>query len=451
MQPLPPNTSLIIGLGKTGLSCARYFVKRNLPVAVMDTRNEPPGLAELRAEFPQVPIYLGGLSAEILLQAKQLIVSPGVSLHEPAIAQAIAQGIPALGDIELFVQQAKAPIIAITGTNAKGTVTTLVGEMLRCAKRDVRVGGNIGMPALDLLMATEPEFYVLELSSFQLETTYSLQAIAATILNISADHLDRYDGLDSYIAAKQRIYHNSTNIIYNRDDAKTHPSFLSHEQKKYFSFGLTPPKSNEFGIIQQDQQFYLAFGEQNLLPVNELLIKGQHNWANALAALALGHAVGLSFETMLQALRSFKGLSHRCEWVLECDGVNWYNDSKGTNVGATLAAIQGLGNAIKGKLILIAGGVGKDADFSPLRNAVTQYVSTVILLGEAAPLLQQALASTTRILNAASMQEAIALAKQAAKKNDCVLLSPACASFDMFRNAEERGDVFKTAVKKIVV
>jgi UDP-N-acetylmuramoylalanine--D-glutamate ligase len=445
---LPPNTSLIVGLGKTGLSCVRYLVKQKQSVAVVDTRNVPPGIAELRAEFPQVPVYLGSLPAEILLQAKQLIVSPGLSLHEPAIAQAIQQGIPALGDIELFARKAKAPVIAITGTNAKGTVTTLVGEMLRAAGRDVRVGGNIGTPALDLLMEKEPEFYVLELSSFQLETTSSLHARAAAILNISADHLDRYNSVDSYAAAKQRIYHNCEVMVYNRDDSKTTPNATYKvTPKNTLSFGLNKPAVNEFGIEQNAGRFWLAFGSQQLLPVDELLIKGRHNWANALAALALGYAVGLPFDAMLVALRTFKGLAHRCEWVLERNGVNWYNDSKGTNVGATLAAIQGLGSAIVGKLILIAGGLGKGADFSPLQTAVTQFVRTVILLGEDAPLFKKALAPTARVIGAATLQEAVILAQQEAKLGDCVLLSPACASFDMFRNAEERGEIFKAAVR----
>lgn len=441
------NYSLIIGLGKTGLSCARYLNQQNVPFAIMDTRTEPPGLTEFKKEFPNVPIYLGGLQAEIILQAKELIVSPGIALQEPQIAKAIAQGIPAIGDIELFVRAIKKPLIAITGTNGKGTVTTLVGNMIRQAGYKVCVGGNIGTPALELLTADEVDFYVLEISSYQLESTQSLRPAAATILNVSADHLDRYGDMASYIAAKQRIYQHAEISVWNRNDDYTAPKNAG--TKNTSSFGLSAPQANEFGIRQKDGQFYLAYGDEILLAVDKLKIKGRHNWLNALAALALGQAINLPMAAMLTALQEFKGLTHRCEWVAEKNGVAWYDDSKGTNVGATAAAIESLGSTITGKLILIAGGLGKGADFTSLCKPVAHYVKVVILIGADALLIAEALQNATVIKHAKSLEEAVLLAKDLSVAGDAVLLSPVCASFDMFNNAEHRGEVFKEIVNNL--
>lgn len=440
--------SIIVGLGKTGISCVQYFIRKKKNIIVLDTRANPPGLAEFKREFPQIPVYLEKLDPKLLDQADEVIVSPGVSLEEPFLQQAIQKKIPVIGDIELFVRAAKAPIVAITGTNAKGTVTTLIGDMIKNAGYKVIVGGNIGTPALDLLVEAKPDFYVLELSSFQLESTFSLQAEAATILNISEDHLDRHKTMEAYIAAKQRIYLNCKNAIWNREDKWTYPAYRSQEKEmaKYLSFGLSEPGVGEFGLHQQN----LAFGEQVLLPVNQLLIKGKHNWANALAALALGYAIGLPFEPMLTALTRFKGLHHRCEWLAEADGISWYNDSKGTNIGATIAAIEGLGGSISGKLVLIAGGIGKGADFSVLKDPVAKYVKNVILIGKDAPIIEQALNDVVPIHHADSLKSAVLLAKELAKKKDVVLLSPACASFDMFQNYEHRGEVFKEVVREIL-
>jgi UDP-N-acetylmuramoylalanine--D-glutamate ligase len=456
MRNMKTQKTLIIGLGKTGLSCARYLHKQHIPFAIMDTRDSPPGLVELKAEFPEVPVYLGGLNEEVILQAKELIVSPGLSLHEPAIAKAIANNIPVIGDIELFARAITVPLIAITGTNGKGTVTTLMGDMTRCAGKNVCVGGNIGTPVLDLLSDQQPDLYVLEISSFQLETTHSLKPAVATILNITADHLDRYDGkMESYIVAKQHIYENAEVVVWNRDDKNTFPQEscpLSRSRERVpdrageggaISFGLSEPIENQFGIRKINQENYLAFGATNLLSVNELKIKGQHNWVNALAALALGHALQLPMSAMLQALREFKGLKHRCEWVIEKNGVQWFDDSKGTNVGSTTAAIEGIGSTIAGKIILIAGGLGKGANFSPLREPVQQYVKTLILIGKDALILADVLQGATNIQHANSLQQAMAIAKEVSQSGDAVLLSPACASMDMFRDAEERGDKFK--------
>jgi len=423
--------NLIIGLGITGLSCLRYFQRQGMPVAIMDTRANPPGLAELKANFPNVPLYLGGLDKNIISQAQEIIASPGIALPE----------FSPIGDIELFARTAKAPIVAITGTNGKGTVTTLVGNMAQQAGLNVRVGGNIGIPALDLLSDTEPDLYVLEISSFQLETTYSLQASVATILNISEDHGDRYTSREDYIAAKQRIYHGTKLAIYNRDDKLTYPQYNVPIQ----SFGLD---DREFGIHYSDNQAYLAFNGQPLLSVNELKIKGQHNWANALAALAIGHALQFPMVAMLQTLCEFKGLHHRCEWVGEWQGISWYDDSKGTNVAATIAALYGLGSAITGKLIWIAGGLGKGADFTPLRAPAEKTVRAAILIGQDAPLLAESIGKKITVYHAKSMEEAVSLAHSVAREGDAVLLSPACASMDMFQNAEQRGEIFKSEVRQ---
>jgi UDP-N-acetylmuramoylalanine--D-glutamate ligase len=436
---------VVIGLGKTGLSCLRYLKAQGANVAAIDSRDNPPTLDIVRAEFASVPIFLGGFNSPLLAQASELVVSPGVSLAEPAIAAQIARGVKISGDIELFVRAVKAPIVAITGSNGKSTVTTLVGEMAKAAGIKVKVGGNLGTPALDFLSDDdEARLYVLELSSFQLETTTSLKAAAAVVLNISPDHMDRYADLAAYTKAKQTIYQGCKSAVINRDDPVSYQNvtFLG----TVFSFGLDAPTHGEFGL----RDGFLAYGADNLLASNELKIKGRHQIANALAALALGTAIHLPLTSMLKALREFPGLPYRCEWVAQINGVDFYDDSKGTNVGATEAAIAGLGAEIKGKVILIAGGIGKDADFKLLRKVAEQYVRTVVLIGRDGPMIENALQGCCQMVRAVSMAEAVALAQKAAESQDAVLLSPACASFDMFKNFEHRGDVFKEEVKKII-
>jgi UDP-N-acetylmuramoylalanine--D-glutamate ligase len=434
------NLTVVIGLGKTGLSCIRYLLQQGYNIAVIDSRENPPCLEEFKKNFSQVPLILGAFDANLLAQAKELIVSPGLSLQEPSIAKQISKGILAIGDIELFARYAIAPIVGVTGTNGKSTVTTLVGERARNAGLNVRVGGNLGTPALDLL-DDQAELYVLELSSFQLETTYSLKTAAAVVLNITPDHMDRYATLAEYIAAKQRIYLNCKIPVINRDDKTSYSGLMPNV--KAISFGLNESHQDEFGLRPSPSgETYLTWGDRNLLSIDELQIKGRHQVANALAALALGQAVNLPMDVMLQTLKTFKGLIHRCQWVANIDGVDWYNDSKGTNVNSTLAGIEGLGGSIKGKLILIAGGLGKQQDFSPLRLPIAKYVKTVVLIGQDAKLISQALDNVTQIKFAESLEQAVIIAKQTATKGDAVLLSPACASFDMFRNFEHRGEVF---------
>jgi UDP-N-acetylmuramoylalanine--D-glutamate ligase len=442
MSDFNASQRLILGLGETGLSCARYFKRLNLPFTLLDSRFNPPKLSEFQKEFPHISYHLGSFDLMRFQDCSELIVSPGIDLNEKNIRLAINQyKLKPLGDIELFAQQARAPIIAITGSNAKGTVTSLVGDMIHQAKLKVAVGGNIGKPALDLLDEPIPDFYVLEISSFQLQTTYSLRPKLASILNISPDHLDRHKTLAAYIQAKQRIYQECEIAVWNREALNTYPEYKA---KKTISFGLDTlkPDSKEFGLKIVNQKAYLAEGNQILLPVEKMPIKGRHNWANALAALTMGHAIGLPTAAMLTTLCQFKGLPHRCQWVKEHEGVTWYNDSKATNVGATLAALNGFGPAISGKIILIAGGLAKGADFSLLHDSVKRFVKKMILIGRDASLLKNTLGKSTVVEMSADLAQAVNLAHQTATPGDIVLLSPACASMDMFKNYEERGDIF---------
>ncbi|MCD5971761.1 UDP-N-acetylmuramoyl-L-alanine--D-glutamate ligase [Pseudomonas quasicaspiana] len=434
---------IIVGLGKSGMSLVRFLASRGVSFAVADTRENPPELATLRRDYPQVDVRCGELDVEFLCRANELYVSPGLALATPALQQAAARGVKLSGDIELFARYAKAPIIAITGSNAKSTVTTLVGEMAAAAGKRVAVGGNLGTPALDLL-SDDVELYVMELSSFQLETTDQLGAEVATVLNISEDHMDRYSGLPAYHLAKHRVFRGARQVVVNRQDVLTRP--LIGEGLPCWTFGLNKPDFHGFGLREEDGEKYLAFQFDNLMPVRELKIRGAHNQSNALAALALGHAVGLPMDAMLSSLRTFGGLEHRCQWLRERNGVSYYDDSKATNVGAALAAIEGLGADIEGKLVLIAGGDGKGADFSGLRAPVAANCRAVVLIGRDAELIAQALGDGVELIRVATLEDAVLRCADIAQAGDAVLLSPACASFDMFKNYEERGRLFAQAV-----
>ncbi len=434
---------IVVGLGKSGMSLVRFLANRGVSFAVADTREHPPELATLRRDYPQVEVRCGALDVEFLCRADELYVSPGLALATPALQQAAMRGVKLSGDIELFARNAKAPIVAISGSNAKSTVTTLVGEMAAAAGKRVAVGGNLGTPALDLL-SDDVELYVMELSSFQLETTDQLGAEVATVLNISEDHMDRYTGLPAYHLAKHRIFRGARQVVVNRQDALTRP--LIGEGVPCWTFGLNKPDRNGFGLREENGEKYLAFQFDNLLPVRELKIRGGHNQANALAALALGHAVGLPFDAMLASLKTFAGLVHRCQWLRELNGVNYYDDSKATNVGAALAAIEGLGADIDGKLVLIAGGDGKGADFTPLKAPVAAHCRAVVLLGHDADLLAATFGDSVPLVRVTTLEEAVQRAADIAQEGDAVLLSPACASLDMFKNFEERGQLFARAV-----
>jgi UDP-N-acetylmuramoylalanine--D-glutamate ligase len=434
---------LIVGLGVTGMSCARYLASQGIEVAVTDSREKPPALAELRKELPNIAVFTGGFDERVFSRADELIVSPGVSLKHPLIVDASQQGKKILGDIELFAQQAQAPVVVITGSNGKSTVTSLVGMMAREAGLDVRVGGNIGKPALDLLAESEPDMYVLELSSFQLEYTDSLNASVATVLNITEDHMDRYEHMSEYIDAKKRAYRGSGVMILNRDDPRVMD--MAMPLRRILTFGLQPANDNDYGTLNHEDETWLARGNTALIRASELKITGLHNIANALAALAIGEAAGFSQSAMLSALKSYPGLPHRCQFVRELDEVRWYNDSKGTNVGATVAAIQG----IQQPVVLIAGGDAKGADFSSMKSVVEQKVHTLVLLGKDAQRIAETMDGLTSIVQAKNMQQAVELAQKHAHEGDAVLLSPACASFDMFSGYEQRGEVFMQSVRKL--
>ena len=448
MDTLSHKRVLIVGLGKTGLSCARYLSEHGVEVAITDSRDHPLALDELQETYPDIAIFVGGFNSEAFNRATCLIVSPGISLHEPLIVEARARGVEIIGDIELFARNANAPVIAITGSNGKSTVTSLLGAMAKAAGLDVRVGGNIGVPALDLLHEPRPDLYVLELSSFQLETTESLNACAAAILNISEDHMDRYHDLSDYTAAKAKVYYGTGTLVVNLDDERVMATVkLIRQGRALIGFTASAPEEMQFGINSKNDEDYLCYENEFLLPVSELKIKGKHNIVNGLAALALGQEANIPLDAMLAALKEFPGLPHRSQWIAEKNGVAWYNDSKATNVGAAIAAIDGIH---ANKIILIAGGQAKGQDFSPLKEVVENKVKHLILLGEDAKLLNAELSDYTEVSFVNDLSQAVKKANEVAIAGDAVLLSPACASFDMYSGYEQRGDMFIIAVKEVL-
>ncbi|QDQ26738.1 UDP-N-acetylmuramoyl-L-alanine--D-glutamate ligase [Chitinimonas arctica] len=444
----------VVGLGATGLSAARWLTRHGAVVTVADSREQPPGLAELRAALPQLPVKLGAFSEVTFAGAEYLLLSPGVPMADPAIAAVAERGIEVIGDIELFAralnaEKHPAKVIAITGSNGKSTVTSMVGAMCEAAGLSTVVAGNIGLPILDALTEIEtevrpqPDVWVLELSSFQLETTQSLAPDAAAVLNVSEDHLDRYDSMRHYAMTKARIFEGLGAMVLNREDGYCRG--MARPGRQVFWFGLDTPRSpTEYGLRAFGAGHELVCGDFTLMLATELPVAGLHNAANALAALALTRAIGLPTLPLLQALRRFHGLPHRVERVAELAGVTYYDDSKGTNVGATEAALKGMSQPV----VLIAGGDGKGQDFSPLAAACRDKVRAAILIGRDAPLLRAALAgSGVKLLDAASMPQAVELAAAEAQPGDAVLMSPACASLDMFRNYTHRAEVFVAAVK----
>ncbi len=444
--------SVVVGLGKTGASCLRYLSKRGIPVSATDSRSTPPGLADLGDLVSSLDLRLGGFDLSLLEDATQVLLSPGLSLDEPIARAARERGIEVVGDIELFARQVHAPVIGITGTNGKSTVTTLVARMAAAAGRSVLAGGNLGVPALDLLEQPVPDLYVLELSSFQLETTSSLQLQAAAVLNVSADHLDRYASVATYALAKSRIFVKAATLVLNADDplvaamrgpvaARAAVARLPAPQVVTFSI----LGAADYSLLRAGTRTLLARAGEGLLDVARMKIAGLHNAANALAALALGEAVGLPMDKMLEALESFPGLPHRSAWVADRAGVRFVDDSKGTNVGATIAAVAGM----PGPLVMIAGGQGKGQDFTPLAASFRGKVRHAVLIGQDAPALAAALVDVCSTEIVGSMQEAVIAAARAARAGDTVLLSPACASLDMFRDYGQRGAVFAAAVRQL--
>ena len=431
---------LVIGLGVSGRSVIRYLADQGMPVRALDTRDAPAGLDELREQHPKLKIHTGGFKGSWMKRAQRLIVSPGVAVSTPAIAEQIAEGKEVIGDIELFARAASRPLVGITGSNAKSTVVTLLGEVARACDAKPGVGGNLGVPALDLLRE-EAELYVLELSSFQLETTYSLSAEVATILNVSQDHLDRYASFADYVAAKQRIYDGCQVAVWNRDDLATRPPAGVARQ---VTFGAHPEA--DYRLDSETGQ--LLYRGDTLLSLSELALTGHHNAMNILAVLAISDALSLNRDKALATVKAFTGLPHRCQLVAEAGGVRWFNDSKATNVGATLAALTGIGESIEGKVILIAGGQGKGQDFSPLAEPARQYLRAGLLMGEDRNTLAQGMSAAPCEL-VADMQAAVTRAHALAQPGDAVLLSPACASFDMYSSFVARGDDFSARAREV--
>ena len=472
---------LVAGLGKTGHSIARFLQKRNQPFVVFDTRIKPSNLAEFYDEFPCVDVFLSELPASIYEQLIAVISSPGVALDQTVMQKISNMGLPIYGDIECLAREVQSPVIAITGTNGKSTVTTLVGEMAKAAGLSVAVAGNIGAPVLDLLDDEKHyDLWVLELSSFQLDLTTTLAPLAATVLNVTPDHLDRHHTFDAYLAAKQRVYNKAQFLVYNRDDEFTFPprteprpsgsgsfslgcsrdseslstcdmiqTLKGQERSISSSFGMNVPNMGCWGLIEKDAKTYLAYGNNPFLCVDELRIKGQHNWLNALAASALAHAAGIELSYITMILKRFAGLPHRCQWVRTHYGVDWINDSKGTNIGATVSAISGIGGSMQGKIVLIAGGQGKGADFTQLRACVAEHVRCVVLIGEDAHKIEHAVSDIVPVVSTSTLDEAVILAAMKSKPGDVVLLSPACASLDMFRDFNHRGEVFAASVNAL--
>ncbi len=428
---------LVVGLGVTGYSVARYLLRHGYRCRVQDTRDIPPFLGELKAQFDSVDFYAQALDAELIAWADVLIVSPGLSVRDTAIEQAVDLGKAVVGDIELFARLVDKPVIAITGSNGKSTVTALVGEMISRDHKAVAVGGNIGIAALDLL-ELDADFYVLELSSYQLETTTSLQPRVAALLNLCEDHLDRYPGYAEYIQAKLHVYDNASLCVSNFDDEVTR-----HDSRD-IRFSLNLDADAEFRLLE-DNGIWLAHRDEPWLKVDEIRLSGRHNWANCLAAMAIAHSVGISRSAIVSAMQQFAGMPHRSQWVAEIDGVEWINDSKATNTGAAQASIEGRERPV----ILIAGGQSKGADMSVMFATIKQQVKLVLLLGEDASRLQQAWQGATRIERVRDMQQAVQRAHEVACSGDCVLLAPACASFDMYPKFEARGDDFARLVKEL--
>ena len=438
---------VVAGLGISGVAAVNFLHKQGYRVAVTDSRSIPPGHDQIPDD---VETRFGQFDQALLLQAEEIIISPGLDPQLAEIQAAVAQGIPVVSEIQILRRFTDKPIMAITGSNAKSTVTTLIGLMAQAAGVKVAVGGNLGRPALDLTQ-DDPALYILELSSFQLQTTSDLAADVAVVLNISEDHLDRHGDMFAYHTANHRIFQGVKKVVYNRDDSLTRP--LVPDVTPMQSFGLNAPDMNQYGVLKDtDGTLWLARGRERLLKSSDMYMQGTHNVANALACLALGEAIGLPLSSMLETLKTFKGLEHRCEFVKEQHGVRYYNDSKGTNIGATLAALEGLGAAIEpqqGKVAIILGGQGKGQDFSALQNALSKYAKVAILIGEDQALIEQAIKDTTTLIHADSLQQAVELCQQHTQAHDVVLLSPACASFDMFKSYTDRGHQFVKCVNTL--
>ena len=426
---------VVVGLGITGLSVVKHLATRDkkLDIRVIDTRENPPGSEQL----PQgIALHSGSWNLNWLLDADLVVANPGIALATPEIQQVLAANIPVVGDIELFAWQVDKPVIAITGSNGKSTVTDWTGQVAKATGLKVGVGGNIGVPALDLL-TLDADLYVLELSSFQLETTSSLAPKAAAFLNLTEDHMDRYQGMEDYRQAKLRIFDHAQSCIVNAEDKQTYPD---QNNKHLVEFSLTD--STQFSVIDCDGIEYLAMNGKQIIPAAELSLVGRHNVANALVVLALLSQVGVDIEKGLDALKSYNGLTHRCQVVADNRGIKWVNDSKATNVASTMAALAGL--ELAGTLYLLVGGMGKGADFSQLAPVLDKLNVQLCCFGEDGDQFMSLHPSAQRF---SSMEEIIQWLSPKVTAGDMVLLSPACASFDQFSNFMARGDAFTELAK----
>ena len=437
------DTIGVVGLGQSGLSCVRFLLQQGFRPLVFDTREQPPAAAMELVRAAGLSLFTGALDVAEILSCDALVVSPGLDLRHPVLQMAVDADIPLVGDADIFAQYAQAPVLGITGSNGKSTVTQLTAELLRSAGKKVAMGGNIGIPMLDVL-TDDVDVYVLELSSFQLDTLHDLPLHAAALLNISDDHLDRYASRAHYAQSKHRIYNTAEVGVWNRDQRLTAPQYLALEQQ--LSFGTDAAELDVpglFGLTFEDNEATLYFRDQALLRASELALSGVHNLLNIQAALALVHSLGVAPQSVLDTVRSFTGLPHRCERVAEVNDVRWVNDSKATNIGAAEAAIQGLRRLVQGKLILIAGGDGKGADFSQFRAALQQVDELIVLGRDAERIAQHYRGAAVRV---GDMAQAVAAAAERAIPQSTVLLAPACASLDMYKNYEQRGEMFKAAV-----
>ncbi|MGI9230011.1 MAG: UDP-N-acetylmuramoyl-L-alanine--D-glutamate ligase [Gammaproteobacteria bacterium] len=433
---------LVLGLGKTGFSCVRYLHGKGNNIVVADTRAEPPYLQQLRQQYPDVLVHSGEFSADLLSRAGQILLSPGISLPPVLFDEVDNLTSAVTGDIQLFLQHCTAPVIAVTGSNGKSTTVTLLREMLRQAGHSVALGGNIGVPALDLLAEPVPDFYLLELSSFQLQTVKTINAAAAVVLNLSEDHLDRHGNPADYAAAKAKIYDGSGVMVINLDDADCRD--MQRPGRRTISYSLNTADS-DFSLISTADGDHLACQGEPVLAIGEVQLAGRHNIANVLACLALGKAVGLAPPPMLEAIKQFTGLEHRCRHVAVINEVSWVDDSKATNPAAAVAAITGIGSGRK-NIILLAGGDGKGADFTPLLQPIKQCVKHCILLGKDAQRIASVIDDAAACCFATDIEAAVQTAAHIAVAGDVVLLSPACSSLDMFADFAERGERFSRAV-----
>jgi len=426
---------LVMGIGETGFSCARYFTDKNIPFFMWDSRENPSMLDKFRYSYPDIDLIIGDMSDDVIAICDQIVVSPGVALTNKIILKARDFGIDIVGDVELFCREVVTPIVAITGTNGKTTVTTMLGMIADQSGVNVAVGGNIGVPALDLLLLGNVDLYVLELSSFQLELTRSLEASVAVLLNISQDHLDRYYSMDDYEMSKKRIFNNCDTAIYNLDDKLTYPT----DKCKSIGFTKNEPKKGEYGIVNKE---WFAVGSKKLISINDFNLQGRCEYENALAVLAASYCCGFEIDDICMVLKDFSGLPHRCQYVSNHEGVSWFNDSKATNPGAVIASLEKVGEKHEGGIVLIAGGDGKGVDFSVMVYAINKYVKELIVFGVDGSKIATCMDISMPVHSVDSLEEAVDLARKVTSFGEAVVLSPGCASFDMFSDYRERGEKF---------